>query len=423
MGLLPAALAWAAWTAPQNVSVAGQSAALTQVAVDADGDAVFAWVRLDGPNQRIQTRARSATGALGPLRTISPAGQNASTPRVAVDADGDAVFAWQRSDGTNSRIQTRALSAAGALSAVQTVSPAGENATQPGVAVDADGDAVLVWTRWDGSHYRVQARGRSAAGALSAVDTLSGAGQNAFGFTGPQVAVDVDGDAVFIWERSDGTNTRVQARARSAAGTLSAVQTLSAAGGHGTNPELAVDADGDAVLAWAYSERVGAQGYHIQTRARTAAGALSPVQEISAAGQSGVRPHVGVDADGDAVITWLRFDSALTYSVMARARTATGGLSAQQIVSPSGNSSAVPQVAVDADGDAVFAWAHSDGTNQRAQARTRSAAGILGAVKNLSAAGQDATVPQVAIDAGGDAIVGWQRSDGTSPRVQASVGP
>ena len=92
------------------------------------------------------------------------------------------------------------------------------------VAVDADGDAVFTWRRSDGTDYRVQARMRSAAGALSAVQTLSASGQSA---VTPQVAIDPDGDAVFTWWRSDGANLRVQARARSAAGALSGVQTLS----------------------------------------------------------------------------------------------------------------------------------------------------------------------------------------------------
>ena len=48
---------------------------------------------------------------------------------------------------------------------------------------------------------------------------------------GSQVAIDADGDAVFTWVRHDGSDYRVQARARSASGVLSAVQNLSAARG------------------------------------------------------------------------------------------------------------------------------------------------------------------------------------------------
>jgi hypothetical protein len=61
--------------------------------------------------------------------TLSPAGQDASSPQVAVDPNGNAVFVWQRYDDTVDcpsdfagapgpgclRIQTRARSAAGTL--------------------------------------------------------------------------------------------------------------------------------------------------------------------------------------------------------------------------------------------------------------------------------------------------------------------
>ncbi len=110
------------WTNPLTLSSAGQSATDPQVAVDADGDAIFSWARSDGTNQRIQARARSAAGALGAVETVSGAGQNAFSPRVAIDDDGDAVFVWARSDGTNQRIQARARSAAGVLGPVQTLS-------------------------------------------------------------------------------------------------------------------------------------------------------------------------------------------------------------------------------------------------------------------------------------------------------------
>ena len=282
----------------QTLSPSGQDASGPQVAVDVDGDAVFTWLRFDGANVRVQARARSAAGALSAVQTLSDAGQNAFDPHVAVDASGDAVFAWTRSDGANDRVQARARSAAGVLSAVQTLSDAGQGAFSPQVAVDASGDAIFAWGRSDGANDRVQARARSAAGALSAVQTLSSGGRNA---AEPQVAVDTDGDAVFAWRRFDGASNRVQARARSAAGALSAVQTVSDAGQFAIDPQVAVDADGDAVFAWRRSD--GAND-RVQARARSAAGALSAVQDLSAAGLNASAPQVAVDADGDAVFAW-----------------------------------------------------------------------------------------------------------------------
>jgi hypothetical protein len=151
------ALAVAEWSTPIDLSSAGQSASAPQVAVDADGDAVFTWQRFDGANTRTQTRARSAAGTLSAVQDLSAAGQNAGLPQVAVRRTGAAVFTWVRSDGANDRTQTRARSASGTLSAVQDLSYPGRSAFNPQVAVDGGGNAMFTWARLDGNFNLIEA--------------------------------------------------------------------------------------------------------------------------------------------------------------------------------------------------------------------------------------------------------------------------
>ena len=144
----------------RTLSAAGKSAEYPQIASDADGDAVAVWRRWDYSSPaRIQARSISAAGALGPVRTLSAAVYHADSPQIASDADGDAVAVWYRQYGLNYRIQARSISAADVLGPVQTLSAAGqgETAVDPQIASDADGDAVAVWRSWDGSDYRIQA--------------------------------------------------------------------------------------------------------------------------------------------------------------------------------------------------------------------------------------------------------------------------
>jgi hypothetical protein len=206
--------AWAS-SQVQALSDPGRDAFNPQVAVDADGDAVVVWHRFDGTNWRVQARRRSAAGALSAVQSLSDPGQDAFEPQVAVDADGDAVVVWRRFDGANWRVQARRRSATGALSAVQTLSDPGQDAFEPQVAVDADGDAVVVWRRFFGTSWRVQARAQARSGSLRVVNTLSDPA-SASDLVPPQVAIDRDGDAVVVWARSDGTNRRVEAAAMSA---------------------------------------------------------------------------------------------------------------------------------------------------------------------------------------------------------------
>lgn len=70
--------------------------------------------------------------------------------------------------------------------------------------------AVFTWLRYDGANLRVQARSRSAAGALRPFTVLSD--PDATGFPA-RVGIDDDGDATVAWVRADGNNYRVQASA------------------------------------------------------------------------------------------------------------------------------------------------------------------------------------------------------------------
>jgi hypothetical protein len=111
------------------------------------GNAVFVWQRTDGTNVRIQARTRSATG-VGPIRAISGTTQSGAPygpPQLALDAAGSAVFVWSQFDGKNYRAKTRTLSATGILSPVQTLSAAGKDALNPQLAIDPAGNATFVW--------------------------------------------------------------------------------------------------------------------------------------------------------------------------------------------------------------------------------------------------------------------------------------
>jgi hypothetical protein len=402
----------------------------SDVEVDPDGNAVFTWNRVDGMGSagsyRVEARVRDTSGSLSAVQKLSPLEVSAYSPQVVVDADGGAVFVWTSFDGTNYRIQTRARSASGSLSAVRTLSAAGHDALQPDLGIDADGDAVFTWQLRIGDNYRVQTRAQSETGALSPVQTLSGPNQYPF-LLNPHVAVDADGDAIFTWERfgSEGLYGVVQTRARSAGGTLTEVQDVSTRQ-YSFESQVAVGATGRAVYVWVCGT---CQNHRIQARTRSPAGTLSPVQSLSLRGQEVHGPQVAIDASGGAVFAWERFysedpdpspDYPCCYRIDARARSAGGALSPIQNISPGGSEAVSPEVAVDADGNSAIIW-----NRGMAEVRTRFAAGALGPVRTLSPAGRTVQFPQVAMNAGGEAAATWAAFDGIRENIliQGAVGP
>jgi hypothetical protein len=273
--------------------------------VNAAGRAAFTWTESVAGDQRIQARTRSSSGALGPLLTISPAGQDGSEADVAVDADGDVVFAWVQNDGSSFRIQVRALSAAGVLGPVKNVSPASLAAVGGRMAMNPDGDAVVVWRASVGGVVRIQGRARSAAGVLGPVRTLSGPTFNA---SDDHIGIDAAGNATASWVSPDGSHLRLQARSLSAGGALSPIRDVSPNGIDvvNTTTRLGVDAAGDAVFAWLRNDHGSVNV--VQARELAADGTMFAVQTVSdsADSQTAVQPQLAMGADGHAVAGWLR---------------------------------------------------------------------------------------------------------------------
>jgi hypothetical protein len=198
-----------------NISDAGQDGFEPDVAVDPSGNVISVWTRSDGSFFRIQYSTRTATGAWTPPQNISDPNQSASNPDVAIDNSGNALVAWSRSDGTNIRIQAAYRPFGGAFAAPVTISDPGFDATKPAIDFDNSGKALITWQRFDGAKLRVQAttRGAGAAGAYLNETTLSPGGQDGFN---PQADAgpNVDTNGVVVWTRSDGTNLRVQSSRR-----------------------------------------------------------------------------------------------------------------------------------------------------------------------------------------------------------------
>jgi hypothetical protein len=218
-----AALAWATpanatplYLSPINISDAGQDAFEPQVVVDGSGNEHHVWTRWDGSNTRIQYRLRDQAGNFDPVQTLSAVGENASQPDIDVDNDGNAVAVWTRSYGASLRVEAAGRPAGGSFGAVQTVSASGRNADKPHVSIDDAGKAVAIWILYDNGSSGtgvIQSGVRPAGGNFVSVQTVSAEGQVT---SEPQVdsGPAVDANAVLIWVRSDGTSGRVQSARR-----------------------------------------------------------------------------------------------------------------------------------------------------------------------------------------------------------------
>jgi hypothetical protein len=366
---LPAsALAAPTWLAPTILSAGGGEADDPQVAVDPEGEAVVVWEHYDGSDWIIQAAARPPGGTWRAPIDLSVAGQNADEPRVALDANGDAVAVWERDDGTEEIVQAATRPAGGTWGAPVDLSAAGESAKEARVALDANGDAVAVWERDDGTEEIVQAATRAAGGSWEAPIDLSAAGESAHD---PHVAVDPAGDAIAVWRRNDGSDFIVETATRPAGGMWQPPIDLSAAGQSAYDPEVAYSPTGEAAVVW---RRDDGTAYRVQATARTVGGTWGTPIDLSAAGQNAYRPQVVLDPAGEAVVVWERYDG-IDWIAQGDARPAGGTWGAPVDLSATGADVYRPQIAADTSGDAVAVWEYDTSSEDVIQAAVHDAAG------------------------------------------------
>ena len=304
----------------------------------------------------------------------------------------------------------------------------------PAVGMDADGDFVVVWFSYgsagDSSSFSVQgqryASDGSTAGAEFQVNTYTSSLQ-----WYPSVALDVDGDFVVVWESygSGGTDSDLNSiqgqRHASDGSTVGAeFQVNTYTTSYQNRPSVGMDADGDFVVVWSSFGSAGTdssfwsvQGQRYASDGSTV-GAEFQVNTYTTSAQ--VDPSVDVDADGDFVVVWGSAGSGGTDSFgdsIQGQRYASDGsiLGAQfQVNTYTTSSQLQPSVGMDADGDFVVAWQSpgsagtdtDDSIQGQRYASDGSTAGAEFQVNTFTMSSQ--SQPAVAVDADGDFVVVWQ---------------
>jgi hypothetical protein len=289
----------------------------------------------------------------------------------------------------------------------------GSNGTdqQQSIAVDGAGDAMAVWARFakNDTRHIVQADFRRAGRTFQAPVMLSTRNRYA---DDPEVAFDRFGDAIAAWHEFHGKDS-VRAAFRPKGGRFGASVQISKAGVAARNPQVAFDRSGDAFVLWNANDLSGGRRQVVQVAMRPVHGRFgNPVDLSVGNGQVG-EPRLAVDGAGDAVALWRQCnnnvfgcDNGGTYIVRAAIRPAGGRFGPPVSLSAAGNDAQDLQVAIDNSGGAVAVWDRFNGTSPAIESAQRPPGGTFGPTTDLTTG---ALNPQVAMDAAGDAIVGWEK--------------
>ncbi|MCC6573915.1 MAG: hypothetical protein IT462_08990 [Planctomycetes bacterium] len=380
------------------------------------------------------------------------ASNNQTAVAVAADADGDNVIVWQSyaQDGVGEGIYARRYNANGDASGPEfrVHTETSGNQYAPDVAMDADGDFVVVWRGYghsasDSSLYDFDAiwgQRFNFEGAPMGEQFYVGGGDTSDGLSAPSVAMDADGNFVVAWHRW--VNSAVDGQVffrRFDAGGAGAAEQFIADAGYDYYPDVAMAADGRFVIAW----QIGNGGdYDVLAQRYNAAGVAqgTPISVNDPSTDNQSQPAVAMDVDGDFVVAFTNgylfvysytsisspystnYYSYYTNNVQFKRFDAVGAPQGVQTQAsppsfyPMIQDSHRPSVSMDADGDFVIAfdneyyyYSSPYFSGFRVMVETFNAGGASTGSTTLDTTGNtfQTGYPSVAVDADGDYVTGW----------------
>jgi hypothetical protein len=412
------------WTAPTQLAAPTFTTGTPVVAFDKSGHAFAVWQQdTDGTGTwNIQAArfdlASRAWSASVPLR----AGAHAQVaPVVATDTAGNAIAAWCENTGNfvYNVYAARFVAAVGSwgqATLIQTVSS--QTGQVPQVVLDAAGDGTVVWQQYSASGLslaiyaaRFDATTTTWSSAIE-LDPGSGAGN-------PQVALDASGNAAAVWEQSSSGAVAQIAAARwsQSSRTWAAAQVLQTSALRGSNPQLAVAANGDATVVWTQTESNGTLTIQASHLGATTGSWSPPVALSPATGVNGGNwPQAQADPAGNVIVLWQQYQSIGVYSMDAARYDVTSGQWGAPVhivtLTPAVNTSPfawAPTLVVDPVGNATATWTYDVGGSvyNAFQARFDSHTGTWGVVNALSGSVTVADRIFTTVDIYGDVLATW----------------
>jgi hypothetical protein len=347
----------------------------SKIAMDADGDYVVAWSSYgqDGSGYGIYAQRFNAAGVAqgGEIHVSSYATNSQHQASVAMDTDGDFVVVWQShlQDGSGYGIYGQRFNAAGAAqgSEFRVNSYTTDDQEKPSVAMDANGDFVVTWSSYgqDGSFGGIFAQRYNAAGTPQGsefqVNSISNNRQES-----PVVAMDSDGDFVIAWQWAgrDGSLYGVYAQRFNERGVPQGTEfrVNSYTTGNQISPAIAIDADGDFVVTWTSEGGQDGDGDGIYGQRFNAAGLPVGVEFLVNTFTADFQRNsaVAMDSDGDFIVTWTSYGDQAGENVGVYAQRFSAAGVAQgsefRVNTTIVDLQQFSTVAMDADGDFVLTW-------------------------------------------------------------------
>src|SRR5437867_4000312 len=349
----------AGWGAPVTVEAKPGWASEPKIAVDRSGDAIAIWSQEDGLQYNVwANRYASGWGWEGPV-LIETTANDAIELDVSVDPAGNGVAVWAQWSGVTSifNIWTNRYELGTGWGTATTVDVLPGTARVPQVVMDSTGIATVVWAQEDSGWSNIYAA-RYIPGSGWATPTVI---ETSPGYANyPNLAEDPQGNVTVVWAQNDpGWNSIFSNRYTVGVGwgTAERIETAST---DAIFARVAADVDGNAVSVWQQSDGTRWHIWANRCLKRAGWGTASQLDALTA-GNGAELPQVAVDSRGNAIAVW-REPDPVRYNIWSSRFRPQGGWDPAILIETDDVADAsAPDVSLDPIGNAIAVWAQSDG--------------------------------------------------------------
>lgn len=404
------------WTFPSTLlSTSNANASDPQIASDANGNLVAAWIE----NGSVISKTKLMHMSWDTASVLSTS--SAVAPRIVCDPYGNATAVWLE----NGIVKTAFKPLMGNWSTTTALSDSG--AGSPRIVTNSTGDIVAAWPR----HGNIETKTKMFGQLWGGVQTI-----NSSNAANQQVAISGTGTnstAVIVWQKSNGHTSSVSASTKPIVQNWTPEQPISNTQNNAGFPNIAMDSNGNATAVWFYYELEGSNYNNVivQSAERPSNGTWSTPVALSSPGirnPSTLTAQVGYDNFGNAIALWNTSFDDETFNIETAIKPLTGNWSSSVDILKSNLFGLHANLKVNSIGEALALYMFYNGNTLNIQSTESDITGFMNnhwSVPLSVSTGTENAYPKVASTVVGNVINAaaiWLSNNGVNNQILATTG-
>lgn len=284
------------WSQAQTISPAGKSIDSATLLIDSEGNLTAAWRTTESPRYSLQSATKLGSGTWSAPENITPAGEDVAEVSIAADSLGNVTAIWRFFNGSGWILRSATKPFGGSWSSSVDLSPVG-SITDPELVVDAQGNVTVVWDQNSGSN-EIYATSRTQAGVWSQSQRLSSSGVNSYGSV---LAIDGQGTVIAFWTANNGSSDSVFSSNKPSGGNWTTVATESGLGSNFGLSQLAADSVGNLFVLGGNNSGLSRV---VVASTKPVGGQWTTKTSLSDSSQDGEGEQLVVDGSGNVTAIW-----------------------------------------------------------------------------------------------------------------------